>query len=349
MRDQSIIREAFRQQSQWCDRLGSPFTALLMAVLGDHLDETTRTGRDILNWDGAPNALADAVPLRLAGALHAKVRAGRLPKLAECYPPHPLPDAAHLAEVVAEAMRDADEELHHWLQFAPQTNETARSAMLYSGFMAIAAKTGLPLHLFELGASAGLNLISDRYSYTLGGIEAGHAGSELTLAPHWQGPPPPAGQVEVVARQGCDRAPLDVQDPRHRERLVAYVWPDQPDRLARVEAAIILARRENLALDQADAADWVEAEMALEPAAGVVRVLFHSIAWQYFPDEDQARITRHMEAAGRHATPQAPLAWLSFEQRGDEGPALCLRLWPDGQEQILARADAHVRNVTWLA
>ncbi len=349
MQDQNTIREAFRQQSEWCARLGSPFTALLMAVLADHLDETTQTGRTILNWDGLPNALADAVPLRLAGALHAKVRSGRLRGLEPCYPPHPLPEASCLADAVVQALRDADEDLHQWLQFAPQTNETARSAVLYAGFMAIADRTGLPLHLFELGASAGLNLISDRFSYTLGGLEVGRTGSVLALAPAWQGPPPPGGQVDVVARQGCDRAPLNVQDPHHRERLVAYVWPDQPDRLARVQAAIGLAREESLVLDQADAANWVEAKIALEPVAGVARVLFHSIAWQYFDAEDQARITAHMDKAGRNATPDAPLAWLAFEQRGETGPGLSLRLWPDGQEQLLARADAHVRNVTWLS
>ena len=86
------IRNAFRQQSKWCSQLGSPFTSLLMAVFADHLDDTSRTGHAILNWAGAADALSDAVPLRLAGALHALVRQGRLPELATLYPPNPLPD-----------------------------------------------------------------------------------------------------------------------------------------------------------------------------------------------------------------------------------------------------------------
>lgn len=342
------IRLAFAQQSEWCARLGSPFTSLLMEVLGEHLDETTRTGQAILNWQGAANALNDAVPLRLAGALHALVREGRLPELADLYPPNPLPIAPLLASRTVEALRQSDDALHDWLQYAPQTNETARSAVLYSGFIAIAAHTGLPLHLFELGASAGLNLIADRYGYRLGGVDVGYAGSALTMEPEWNGPPLPEAKVEVVARQGCDRAPLDVCNAHHRARLISYMWPDQADRLARIETAIVLAQKETVSLDEADAASWVEAEMAVEPVAGVTRVLFHSIAWQYFAEADQDRITARMEEAGSRASPDAPLAWLSFEQATDSGPCLSLTLWPTGQTQVLAHADAHVREITWF-
>ncbi|MCP5081484.1 MAG: DUF2332 domain-containing protein [Alphaproteobacteria bacterium] len=341
------IRHAFEQQSEWCSRLGSPFTSLLMDVLAEHLSEATRTGSAVLNWDGHANALNDALALRVAGALHAMVRAGRLPELASLYPPNPLPDAAPLAAAVTAALEQADEELLEWLQFAPQTNETARSAVLYAGFMTIAHQTGLPLHLFELGASAGLNLIADRYSYNLGGVKAGCAGSALALAPEWHGPVPLEAKVEVVARQGCDRAPLDVHKPDHCERLVSYVWPDQAERLSRVETAIGLAQKEAVSLDKADAASWVEGQISLEPVADMTRVLFHSIAWRYFSADDQARITRRMEQAGSAASSEAPLAWLSFEQESGSGPQLSLKVWPAGEAQVLATADAHVRKITW--
>ncbi len=347
MEDENAIRDAFRQQSDWCAKLGSPFTSLLMGVLADHLDDSTQTGKAILAWGDGADAMADAVPLRLAGALHAAVRAGRLPEIANCYPPLPLPTASILAKAVQNALNAADDDLLQWLQYAPQTNETARSAVLYSGFMVIAHKTGLPLHLYELGASAGLNLISDRYSYTLGGLQAGAAGAPLKLAPEWEGAPPPNAKVDILQRSGCDRAPLDVHNPDHCERLVAYVWPDQPQRLARVQSAIALAQRERVQLDQADAASWVEERISVSPVAGATRVLFHSIAWQYFGTAEQARITQHMENAGSNATAEAPLAWLAFEQKPEAGPRLSLRLWPTGDEQVLAAADAHVRKVTW--
>ena len=348
MDQHDIIRDAFRQQSQWCARLGSPFTSLLMSVFAEHLDETTQTGRALLNWAGSADPLGDAVSLRLAGALHALVRRGLLPHLAALYPPNPLPSADQLAAAATRALHQADEAVLEWLQHPPQTNETARSAALYAGFLTIAHATRLPLHLFELGASAGLNLIADRYSYTLGGLQSGAAGSPLSLAPEWKGPPPPDSTVEIAARQGCDRAPLNVANDQHCERLVGYVWPDQADRLARVETAISLARKEVVSLKAAEAADWVEAEISVAPVSGVTRVLYHSIAWQYFSPDAQGRITRRMGEAGERATSDAPLAWLAFEQRDNKGPALSLRLWPGGHERVLATADAHVTKVTWL-
>lgn len=80
---------------------------------------------------------------------------------------------------------------------------------------------------------------------------------------------------------------------------------------------------------------------------GVAQVVTHSITFQYLPAASQARIRRHFEAAAAAAA-GSPLAWLAFEQRGDGGPALSLRLWPGGEEIILALADAHGRQVRWL-
>jgi hypothetical protein len=81
----------------------------------------------------------------------------------------------------------------------------------------------------------------------------------------------------------------------------------------------------------------------------VASVVLHSIAFQYFPASTQSRVIANIEAVGRSATDQAPLAWLSFEAK-PEGPAeLRLRLWPHGEDIVLALADPHVREVRWLA
>ena len=135
----------------------------------------------------------------------------------------------------------------------------------------------------------------------------------------------------------------------HRERLVAYVWPDQADRITRVEAAIALAQEDPPAIEAADAADWVDRVFGGPAESGVVRVLYHSIAFQYFPDEAKRRIASRMEVAGRLSTSETPLAWLAFEQRADKGPHLTLCLWPGGEEIVLAKGDAHGRKVEWLA
>ena len=95
--------------------------------------------------------------------------------------------------------------------------------------------------------------------------------------------------------------------------------------------------------------NWVDEVFGPVAEDGAVRVLFHSIAYQYFPDAAKQRIADRMMAAGQSASRQAPVAWLAFEQFQSEGPRLTLRMWPDGEERILAKADAHGRKVHWLA
>ena len=318
-----------------------------MEGLGRRLDRSSATGRAVLDWEGPPDALGDAVPLRLAGALHGLVRAGRLPALAKLYPPNPLPGTTRLADAAMEALQEADSEIMAWLRFAPQTNEAARSAVLYPGLMVVAAKTGLPLALFEVGASAGLNLIPERYAYNLGGRRFGDRNSPVVLSPKWSGELPTDVEPHILSRRGCDLNPIDVTDASQRARLIAYVWADQQDRLARVEAAIALLGQDPPDIDAADAADWV-CEMVEDNASkGVGRVLYHSIAFQYFPTETKQRIAAGMEMAGRQATAQSPLAWLAFEQREDQGVLLTLRLWPGGKEDLLAQGEAQGREVRW--
>ncbi len=71
-----MILAAFRQQAVWCRQLGSPLTGLLMDVLAERLDHSTAVGRRVLDWPGRPAAGNDAVPLRLAGGLHALMAPG---------------------------------------------------------------------------------------------------------------------------------------------------------------------------------------------------------------------------------------------------------------------------------
>lgn len=346
MTDEATVRRAFADQAVWCDKLGSPLTARLMRALQGRLDRSTATGTRILDWPGAPDAKGDAVPLRLAGALHAMVRRGMLPDLAACYPPNPLPDEAVLGETAMAAIRALDSRIEPWLDYAPQTNETARSGPLFLGLMDVAARTGMPLALLEIGASAGLNLFADRFAYRYGETVAGDPKSAVVLAPVFEGEAPSVQAVRVVDRRGVDLNPLRVSDPADRERLFAYCWSDQPGRLERLTAALAIARADPPSLEKADAADWVEAVLAEPARAGVCRVLFHTIAWQYFPKGVRARISRAMTAAGEAARADAPIARLSYEQ--DEDATRCLlkvTLWPGGQTESLASGDAHGRGL----
>ena len=344
------IAAAFAKQAGFCRFSGSPLTAQVCEAAVLALGADSATGRAIIAWPGEP--FADALMMRLTGGCNALVRSGDAPELAALYPPAALPHvdalAAALRAVLADPVRDAL--LCEWLAGPPQTNEVARSGVLMPGLMAIAAATGLPLRLFELGTSAGLNLNLDRFGYRLGGVAVGDAASPVQFVPDWDGPPPAAAKVTIAVRRGVDINPLDVADDAVRARLLAYVWPDQRERVARAAAAIALARAMPPPIDRGDAADWVKGRVA--PVAGSVAVVFHSIAFQYFPGAAQARIAARMAAIGAAATADAPVAWLRYEMDDASQadlPTLRLTLWRGAvpAESLLARAHPHGAFVKW--
>ena len=345
MQPDAAVREGFREQARWCEQLGSPFTARICAATAEILDPDTPLGARLLEWPG--DTMRDALPLRLTGGLHALVRAGEAPDLARLYPPAPPPSDEALRAALARTISEQAAALDPWLDTAPQTNEVGRSALLMSGLLVIAERFGLPLRLFELGASAGLNLQLDRYCYDLGGLQTGEPGSRVRLKPDWKGPPPPSAQVRIAGRSAVDLNPID--PITERERLIAYLWPDQEARLARFQAALDIAALEPPLVTRGDAADWLEAQLAAAPESGVCRVVLHSVAYQYFPPATRQRIRARIDGAGAVSHADAPLAWLRFEMMAGEAHfSLRLRTWP-GEEKLLAWSHPHGSWTEWVA
>ncbi|MDP1586239.1 MAG: DUF2332 family protein, partial [Prosthecobacter sp.] len=166
------------------------------------------------------------------------------------------------------------------------------------------------------------------------------------LAPTWSGPSLVPANVRVIARHGVDQAPVDVRTSFGRERLAAYVWPDQTERLKRVRAAIAIAADDPPPLERMDASDWVERTIAIAPQAAIHRVLMHSVTFQYFSDAGKRRVTAHAERVGAHATSEAPFSWLRMEQIN--GPfELRVRTWPTGEDRVLAICHAHGAMIHW--
>ena len=153
----------------------------------------------------------------------------------------------------------------------------------------------------------------------------------------------------LLRRRGVDLSPMRVQDPADQERLRAYIWADQPARLARLEGALAIAAADPPALDRGDAADWTDENLLPAPEPGVVRVLMHSVAYTYFRAATLARIAAHMAAVGRQAAAEAPLAWLRFEPPPGhaEAPTLRLQTWPGGQDHRLATGSPHGAWIRW--
>jgi len=309
--------------------------------------QTGGTAADrVLAWTGDRSSRGDAVPLRLAAALHALVLRGACPRLATVYPPFPATDSALEAEI-ERALGAHPAVILDWLDSSPQTNEVRRSAGLIPAFHELAQRYQLPLATSELGASAGLNANWPAYRLQLPGDSLGDDAAALLLKPRWRGPLPPQKSPDVAARTACDLNPLSPADPASRLRLLSYLWPDQPDRLALMRAALDVAARTGLAVQKADAADWLESRLH-HPRKRHLHVVYHTIVWQYFPDHVARRCLDLLQTAGANATPDAPFAWLRIEaDTRQDGAPILLTQWPGGDTHTLGRMDFHGRWVTW--
>lgn len=344
------LLQALRLQSKACALLGSPFHAALLGEAADDLDNGGPVTALLAPWAvaGPKELMAAAVPLRLLGALHDVVLSGEDPALAATYPQAgQRVDVAAAWREAARAVAERGPQLAAFMDHEPQTNEVRRSACLLGGFLTIAQETGLPLRCFELGASAGLNLSWDHYRYSLSGVGWG-PDSTVRLPTDWSGPLPPLdAKVGVIERAACDRRPVDLIDLVQRRRLLAYVWPDQFERLERLRAAIDLALTQKVQVEAADAVTWT-ARMA-GPAPGAATVIYHSVFWQYMPADSQAALRKTIEYLGVSATAKAPLAWLRMEPPPENaaGMELRLTLWPGGEERVLADVHPHGAAVRW--
>ena len=224
-----------------------------------------------------------------------------------------------------------------------------RSGILLPGFLTIAKQVGdLPFVLSEIGASAGLNLNWHHYHYEFGGRAWGDENSPVKLKPKWDGPMPSLADIQVQERRGCDLNPAKLSNPDEITNLLSYLWADQPERITRTKHAFDMATKHPYHVDKMDAIDWLKKRLST-PYLGAVHVIYHTIAWQYFPDALKKQGKALIKEAGAKATKNAPLAWLRFEADGQApGGALTLTIWPGGITKTLARADYHGRWVNWI-
>lgn len=347
MTDGENNRQAFRFQGAYCRNNGAPITGRICFGLAEALGEDTATGRRVLAWAQPP--IPDALPLRLVGGVHALYLAGEVPGLDRLFDGS-LEDKGLIAELLGDVLKTFDHRLLPWLDSPPQTNEAGRSAALTAGLAWLAARGMQRFEVLEIGASAGMNLLMDRYRYDLGGAVFGPEDSPVTIAPEWKGDPPPDAHFAFDSLRGVDIRPIDVTDDRAAERLKAYVWHDNAERFDRLAHGIAMIRARPVRLDKGDAADWLAERLAEPQAAGVTRVLTHSVMWQYLPRAKQQRITAMMEEAGAKADADRPLAWVSLEAYRDiHQHHLEVRHWPGGETRAtLAISHPHGAWVEWL-
>lgn len=337
------IRKDFRNQGQVCSALGSPFMAQLMQLFADRLTPGDPVSDALFNWPGDRSASGASVPLRLAGGLHMLVLCDKDPGLKSVYPPNTPSDEA-LWTAVQNAVQRHTQFLLEFIKLPPQTNEIRRSSVMIAASHLLADRFGLPMVLSELGASGGLNLLFDRYQLIVGKARFGARAPIITLAPDWSGPLPPDTRFEVINKAGVDLSPLDPTKDKDRLRLLAYSWPDQPDRIERLESA---APHQTTKVDKEDVADWLPRRLTYHPK-GNLHLVYNTVAWQYFPAPVQHACTKALGQAGARATITSPLAHLAMEaDKKLEGAAITLQIWPKGEKYNLGWVDFHGRWINW--
>jgi hypothetical protein len=342
-----------RSQGGFCAVSGSPMYGELFELVATDVEAGGVFAAILAGHEDDPSR--HAVPLRLLGGLHRLVLDGRAPQLRRWYPSTGGRwDAAKAWPEILRTAAQHRNSLRAALDQPPQTNEVGRSAALIGGLLRINNGFDLPVRLFEIGSSAGLNMRPDHYHYRydsgLGGGRWGPVDSPVTIEDAWRGAPPPGGAVRIVERNGYDIAPIDVTGADGETTLLSYVWPDQAARLDRLRGAIAVARDVPARLHRSTAA---EAVAGLTLADGALTVLWHSITWQYLSDDEQAAVREGIDAVGAKADARSPFTHLTLEpaREGPDAPIKFLvraRSWPGGELAILAECHPHGPPVNWL-
>jgi hypothetical protein len=181
-----------------------------------------------------------------------------------------------------------------------QTNEPARCASL----LPVLCRLPGPLALLEVGASAGLCLLPDRYGYAYAGHDPFGAEPLFPCRPD-AATPVPGALPSVVWRAGIDLNPLDVCNDTDMAWLETLVWPDQPERAARLHAAIAVARKDPPRIVAGNLLTALPA-LAAEAPKDATLVVFHTAVLAYVADAaDRAGFVRTMRGL--------PAVWISNE------------------------------------
>lgn len=343
-------------QGEACARLGSPLYASLMVRAAENALAGGVIAELLAPHLGSPRGAA--IVLRLFGTVHRIALSGDAPELARWYPScggRLCIDDEKVWESFLGVCNDHRTRVAEGLGQPPQTNEVGRGAAMRGALELTALRTSMPLRLFEIGTSAGLNLRADLFRVGTPTGDHGPPNSPVCFPDAWHGNVPIDAALDVRDRRGCDIAPIKLGDADAELRLQSYVWPDQLERLERLRAAIDLARSVPADVIAQSADEFLT---QLHPVEGAATVIQHSVMWQYLPDDTRAACQSELDRLRCEATVSAPVAHISLEprRRADNRDvdyrrfelAVSWACWPEQEEKVVAKASPHGPPVYWL-
>jgi hypothetical protein len=262
-----------------------------------------------------PDVVEWRFPLQLFAGLHYLVLSGR----------------ASWDDVRA-ALVDEAGFMEEWLATGRvQTNEVRRCWWLVPCFVETARRRGLDtLDCVELGCSGGLNLLWDRYGYE-------YAGGVLSGSPVFTGverKPVPVAPLPVVrSRVGVDLAPPDLRTDDGVRYLKSFVWVGQEQRLADLDAAVEVWRRDPPEIVAGDILDELPRLLSRAPS-----LVWSTAVLDYLPRERRQAVHDLLAESG--------VAYVETGRPRD-GSHDYYGLYVDGDE--VAHAEFHGAWIEWLA
>lgn len=233
------------------------------------------------------------------------------------------------------------------------TNEVARSAILYPAYDWIAHKTGVALQILEIGPSAGLNLNWHRYGYRYkdeaGRIVLERGANRALVLPSvlkGAGRPQLAEWMPEVARiRGLELNPVVIADPAERLWLKALIWPERLDRLARLEPALAISARHPPEIVAGNAVHDLPRALSVFDGALPVIVAHTAVTYQ-FSKEDRAAFQAALAAAARGIH----LYEVGMEWMPDSGHTIEVteHTAEPVKRHVLGRTDPHANWIEWI-
>ena len=230
-----------------------------------------------------------------------------------------------------------------------QTNEVGRCAYLYPAFALVAELSRRPLVIIELGASAGLNLMWDRYRYEYDGdTVCGQRDAAVVIQSTFRGgrrPTLPERAPLVVDRVGVDLEPIDVRDRDQTAWLSALVWPEHRARAALLASALTLAQNAPPRIVRGDALTCLP-DLLREAGRDAAVCVTHTHTLYQMTEDRRAALTAFLDESSRHL----PLYRVSAEWLSTTHPVVELTSWAgaDVDTQRLAFCDPHGGWIEWL-
>jgi hypothetical protein len=328
----------FEQFIDEANKLGSPFYARLSAFACQDAEILSLASR----------CRSTPVPNLFFSAIHYLLRRNDDHGLAEYFPS--LRASPRQDELLFSSLKDFCND--RAVDITPllaarrvQTNEVNRCGIFLPAFNVVFELAGRrPLALIDVGTSAGLNLLWDKFAYSYDSIlNVGPSDSSVHIHCQLIGsarPPVPATFPPVLKRIGFDLQPVDVHDPDQRLWLESLVWPDHPHRLVRLKAAIDIALRTPLELVRGDARMALPSVVANIPR-DLTCCLFHSASFNQLDGGEHDAIDQQLIVASANRDIYRIAA--EFEQ-------LVLHTYRGGEAhkaRALASFDSHGRSLAW--